>query len=156
MNAPLRRTVFDATGRPRAADDSVDLSPRICVECGGEFTPPAKGPGQHKKFCDAKGKGVCKLTFANREAAHGKVLVTAAKVYAMTRHGRTPEDRELRAEARTEMTRILSSLLQEDRDAGRADRLRDYFRSRCNVDNDYRERRRRPGRNRTSTKGQRP
>lgn len=112
---------------------------RICVECGGKVDVPEKGPGQHKKFCTA----TCKSRFANREKAQGAVLITLAKTHALTRHSKDPNERILCGDVRTEMMRILKVFLDEDRDSGRADRLPAYARTLVNVDDSYRERRRR-------------
>lgn len=139
MTASPASHSFDAVGTPRTPDGQVDLGPRICVECGVEFLPPQKGPGQHKRFHDR----ACQLKFANREKARGAVLVTIAEVYALTRHGHSEDDKRLRASMRTEMTRILTAFIAEDRRAGRLGRLRSYARQRVNIDACYNERSRR-------------
>jgi hypothetical protein len=112
---------------------------RICPECGGKVEVPEKGPGQHKKFCSP----TCKSKFAAREKAQGAVLITIAKVYHMTRHGKTREDRETRGLAMAEMGRILRAFVAEDKAAGRADRLAPYMLTLVNLDDSYQERRRR-------------
>jgi hypothetical protein len=137
MTDPAPRIHFDHVGAPRRSDDSVDLGPRNCVECGEEFLPPQKGPGQHKRFC----KPACRFAFANREKVRGSALVTIAQVYALTRHGRTEEDRDLRRLCWNEVTAILRTFNQEDKEAGRTERLKRYARQLVHADTNFNERR---------------
>lgn len=83
---------------------------RICPECGIEFAPPAKGPGQHKRFCSNEHR----FAWQAREAAEGKVLVTIAKAWRKTRGSG-----ELGKRAFEEMTRILDALNNRGDEAGR-------------------------------------
>lgn len=95
---------------PEAVPAAASAKPRTCPECSGEFFVPAKGPGQHKRFCEAK----CRTAWANREKAQGAVLITVAKIWRETR-GSGPHGRA----AFAEMTSILDILIGDDRKAGR-------------------------------------
>jgi hypothetical protein len=142
MTDDTRRPAFDAVGTPRLSGDEVDLGPRVCVECGETFLPPQKGPGQHKRFC----KTSCRTDFANREKVRGSALVTVAQVYALTRHGRTEEDRDLRRRCWNEMTAILKVFNDEDKACGRDARIKRYARQLVHIDSNYNERSRGPRR----------
>lgn len=111
----------DASPEVAAVPSTADRPVRVksCPECGDEFSPPAKGPGQHKRFCSDK----CRLAWANREKGQGAVLVTVAKAWRKTRGSGA-----LGKATFAEMTRILDLLLERDRAEGRADRLEPYVR----------------------------
>jgi len=94
-------------------------APRLCPECGKEVQAPAKGPGQHKKFCDT----ACRVAFANREKAQGAVLVSIAKVWRRKRGSG-----DLAKAAFAEMNSILDLLNEQDRKEGRPS-LDDYVAS---------------------------
>jgi hypothetical protein len=99
-----------AAPAPEAPPAAVSRRVRVCPECGTEFEPPAKGPGQHKRFHDP----ACRTAWANREKAQGAVLITVAKIWrefrGSGRHGRA---------AFAEMTSILDILISADKKAGR-------------------------------------
>jgi hypothetical protein len=95
---------------PAAAPAAIAGKPRTCPECGSKFHPPVKGPGQHKRFCEGK----CRIAWANREKAHGAVLITVAKIWRAKRGGGA-----IGKAAFAEMTTILDVLLSDDRQSGR-------------------------------------
>lgn len=93
-----------------AAPAGIEHKARVCPECSGEFEPPTKGPGQHKRFCKAE----CRVAWSNREKSQGAALITRAKIWRAHRgageHGKA---------AWGQMTAILDILIDDDRAAGR-------------------------------------
>lgn len=90
---------------------------RHCPECGEPFDVPARGPGQHKRFCGSS----CRLVWANREKGQGAVLVTIAKAWRKTRGSG-----QLGKDAFAEMTKILDLLNERDIREGRGARVVPY------------------------------
>lgn len=74
---------------------------RVCPECSGDFSPPVKGPGQHKRFCSDK----CRTDWRAREKAEGAVLITVARIWRKTRGAG-----EIGKRAFEEMTSILDTI----------------------------------------------
>lgn len=103
-------TAADAENAPEAAETAVARRVRICPECGIEFAPPAKGPGQGKRFCTTAHR----YAWQNREIKEGKLLVTIAKAWRKTRGSGA-----LGKRAFNEMTAILDALNARDVDAKR-------------------------------------
>jgi len=95
---------------PEAVAAAVTAKSRVCPECSGEFEPPAKGPGQHKRFCSTS----CRTTWGNREKAQGAVAVTILKIWRTFRGSG-----EIGRAAFAELCSIADALLDDDRKAGR-------------------------------------
>lgn len=93
-----------------APEAAPEAGTRTCPNCAGKFSPPAKGPGQHKRFCGAS----CRVAFGNREKAEGAVIVTLAKIWRGRRGGAG-----IGAEALAELGSILDLFNAKDREAGR-------------------------------------
>ncbi|MBA2717735.1 MAG: hypothetical protein H0U52_00640 [Chloroflexi bacterium] len=114
MTLNLPAIADKAEASPVAADAPVaaDIAPRVrvCPECSGEFHPPVKGPGQHKRFCADK----CRSAWAAREKAEGAVLITVARIWRKTRGAG-----EIGKRAFEEMTSILDKLNAKHSEEGR-------------------------------------
>jgi hypothetical protein len=110
MTTDLPAVAENADNAPEGGVAAVSPRVRICPECGVEFSPPTKGPGQGKRICTTEHR----YAWQNREIAEGKLLVTIAKAWRKTRGSGT-----LGKRAFSEMTAILDALNARDVEAKR-------------------------------------
>lgn len=93
------------TKAPKAKSAPIVMT-RVCCECGVEFTTSHRG----KEFCTEAHR----VTFANRCAKRGKVLIPLAMGWRNKRGGKG-----LGSDSMQQMVRLLDKYAAEDRAAGR-------------------------------------
>lgn len=136
MTSALSTIAENPESPPAPASAPLTVICGTCTECGKPLQVRAKGPGQHKRFCETK----CRTRFADREKTQGQVLVTVAKVWRKSRGTGV-----VGKEAFAEMTRILDMLIDRDRrtnvveGSSLSDRLAPYVERTFSSQGDYRE-----------------